>query len=644
MCGITGFFCPHRFSEMQCELPNSAAMLSTRGPDDSGSFYEAHSGLGLAHRRLSIIDLSTAGHQPMQSHNGQAVIIFNGEIYNFKTIRSNLQEFGYQFKSDSDTEVILNAYLHWGTACLERFVGMFAFAIWDRSRQRLFLARDRLGIKPLYYFINEDTFIFGSELRALMAFSNFQRVIDQEAFHLYLHYQYVPAPRTIFRQTFKLEPGHFLIYDGKTLQKRQWWTVPTMAPVHGSLRPLTEKGCLNTLDQLLTQAVSDRLISDVPLGALLSGGVDSSIVVALMQKVSRSPVKTFSIGFQEKEFNEAPWASKIAKHLGTDHTELYVTPQDALETIPQLPEIYNEPFADSSAVPSLLVSRMTRKQVTVALSGDGGDELFAGYLRYWITQKMALWMKWLPETIRRALNSGFGRLPTSGLTRLYYAIRNGLPRRLQVENFPDKWEKLITQLNCNELSELYRMTISIWSKHEIFKLTGGSVPKSAFETIFFQSPNLNAIQTLMMVDQLTYLPDAMLTKVDRASMAASLEVRVPLLDHRVVEFAAQLPESLKIRDGKGKYLLRRLLLEYVPRELVERPKMGFGVPIADWLRKELRELLDDYLSPVRLKQEGLLNPTVVSQIMNEHMEGTKNHQHQLWTLLMWEMWREKWDV
>ena len=327
MCGITGFFCPRQFDKLQYELPQSAAVLSYRGPDDSGFFYEKSSGVGLAHRRLSVIDLSMTGHQPMYSQDSRAVIVFNGEIYNFKSIRSQLEQFGYHFKSESDTEVILNAYLHWGTACLDHFVGMFAFAIWDSLKKALFLARDRLGIKPLYYYLNGDTFLFGSELSALMAFRGYPRTVDPDAFQSFLHYQYIPTPRTVFRNTFKIEPGHFIIYDGKTLQKRQWWKIPGDDPDSVFLQPPNEQDYVNKLDYLLTQAVSDRLISDVPLGALLSGGIDSSIVVAIMQKISPSKVKTFSIGFQEKGFNEAPWAAKIAKHLGTDHMELYVSPK-----------------------------------------------------------------------------------------------------------------------------------------------------------------------------------------------------------------------------------------------------------------------------------------------------------------------------
>ena len=642
MCGIVGFFsqtCPGQLGK---DLSLATQCLSRRGPDDSGLFIEDRKCIGLGHRRLSIIDLSDAGHQPMQSKNGDAVIVYNGEIYNFKTIRLQLQEVGHQFTSNSDTEVVLKAYLQWGVGCLEKFIGMFAFAIWDKTNQTLFIARDRLGIKPLYYFFDGHTLLFGSELKALMAFSRFPRDVDPDAFQLYLHYQYVPAPRTIFKNTFKLEPGHFLVFDGKDLTKKRWWTLPGSDMETSASNQLTEDEALSQLDDLLTQAVSDRLISDVPLGALLSGGIDSSIVVALMQKVNRSPVRTFSIGFEEKGFNEAPWARKIATHLGTDHTELYVSSQDALQVIPQLPEIYDEPFADSSSIPTFLVSKLTRDRVTVALSGDGGDEQFAGYVRYWMTETMALWMKWLPAGGRHLVKNSLGKIPVSNLSQLYSTIRNHLPQRLQVENFSDKWQKLISQMGQTELAEIYRTTVCIWPEDDIRRLTGHGVPCSTYETVFKETGHLNAIRRAMLVDQHTYLPDAMLTKVDRASMAASLEIRVPLLDHRVVAFTARLPEHLKYRNGKGKYLLTELLCNYVPRELVERPKMGFGVPIAQWFRKELKDLINDYLSPSHLQREGRLDPSFVSQVIKEHMCGENNHQHRLWSLLMWEMWRERW--
>jgi asparagine synthase (glutamine-hydrolysing) len=519
---------------------------------------------------------------------------------------------------------------------------MFAIAIWDKTKRKLFIARDRLGIKPVYYYYSDNLLIFGSELKALMAFAGFQRQVDQDAFQLYLHYQYIPGPRTIFKHTFKLEPGHYLIFDGKDLIKKKWWSVPCADRESCNSKPLTESAALSQLDHLLTQAVSDRLISDVPLGALLSGGLDSSIVVALMQKVNRSPVRTFSIGFEEKGYNEAPWAAKIANYLGTDHTELYVSPLDALKVIPLLPEIYDEPFADSSAIPTYLVSRMIREQVTVALSGDGGDEQFAGYVRYWMTATMARWMQLLAAMPAINLRDHLASIPVSKIAKFYSMFRNYLPQRLQVEDFPDKWRKIVNQLNKTELAELYRMTICIWPADDIRRLTGHGVPRSKYETVFDNTGYLSPISRTMLVDQHTYLPDAMLTKVDRASMAVSLEVRVPLLDHRVVDFTARLPEHFKYRNGKGKYLLSELLCKYVPRRLFERPKMGFGVPIAQWLRKELKDLVTDYLSPTYLQREGRFDSNVVGKVLKEHMTGVHNHQHQLWSLLMWQMWHERW--
>ena len=642
MCGIVGYCSNMDASSFRDSMSAATDLLSHRGPDDAGLFFDDEHGVGMGHRRLSIIDLSTTGHQPMDSDDGNSVIVFNGEVYNFSDIKKELTGFGHQFKGTSDTEVVLKAYIQWGVECLEKFIGMFAFAIWDKTSKKFFIARDRLGIKPIYYYFEGKTLIFGSELKALMAFSRFPRDVDPDAFHLYLHYQYVPAPRTIFKNTFKLEPGHFLIFDGKDLTKKRWWRLPGNDMETSASTHLSEIEALSQLDDFLTQAVSDRLISDVPLGALLSGGIDSSIVVALMQKLNRSPVRTFSIGFKEKGYNEAPWARKIASHLGTDHTELYVSSQDALQVIPKLPVIYDEPFGDSSSIPTYLVSRLTRGHVTVALSGDGGDEQFAGYGRYWMTETMARYMNWFPRSARKIVRNHLAKIPISKIALFYEAVQNHLPQRFRVENFPDKWQKLVDQLPHSELSELYRTTVAIWSKDQIFKLTGCSVPHSTYENVFSTAERIDAIQKLMMVDQQTYLPDGMLTKVDRASMAASLEVRVPMLDHRVVEFTSQLPVSFKIRNGKGKYLLTELLCKYVPRQLVNRPKMGFGVPIAQWFRKELKELLYDHLSSDRLKDEGLLDCKIVNQILKTHQNGMANHQHRLWTLLMWEMWREKW--
>ncbi|MFH1243477.1 MAG: asparagine synthase (glutamine-hydrolyzing) [Pseudomonadota bacterium] len=642
MCGIVGFKTSRDFTRLKDSLQGATSCLSHRGPDDSGLFFDEGAGLGLGHRRLSVIDLSTAGRQPMASDDGMVHIAYNGEVYNFREIRKELQGYGHHFRTATDTEVILKAYLQWGIDCLQRFVGMFSLALWDGSKRRLFLARDRLGIKPLYYHFDGETLIFGSELKALMAFEGFERNIDGDAIPLFLHYQYVPSPRTIFDNTYKLLPGQYLTYDGQELVSGAFWSLPKGGGDGAKSEGPKEDEALDELDDLLTKAVSDRLISDVPLGALLSGGIDSSTVVALMQKVNSVPVRTFSIGFKEKGYDEAPWASEVARHLGTDHTEFYVTPREAMEVIPRLPEIYDEPFADSSAIPTYLVSRLARSQVTVALSGDGGDEQFAGYVRYWSTQAMATTFQRLPRSVKKGLARTLAHVPYNWVERCYLPWRRFFPEGLRVDNFPDKWQKLISLMCHAQISDLYRMTICIWPEKEVEALIGAELPDCQYEMSFEETEGWPLLSRLMRVDQKTYLPDAMLTKVDRASMAVSLEVRVPLLDHRVIEYTSKLPDDLKYRNGRGKYLLRRLLAKYVPERLFERPKMGFGVPIDRWFRGELKELLLDYLSAERLKREGLFDQGLVEKKIREHLSGEVNHQYRLWTLLMWEMWRERW--
>jgi len=639
MCGIVGFISKKKFNSFKRMLPQASLSLYHRGPDDSGFFYDEKTGLGLAHRRLSIIDLSSSGRQPMTSDD--VSIVYNGEIYNFKRLRKALEGYGHKFKSNTDTEVVLKSYLQWGVDCLKKFIGMFAFGIWDGRKRRLFLARDRIGIKPLYYHFSNGTFLFASELKAFMAFSIFNKDIDPDSIPLFLHYQYIPAPGTIFKNTFKLLPGHFLTYENNTIKTNSYWQYPD---VKGELSDLdiNEEEKLQQLDDILTQAVSDRMISDVPLGALLSGGIDSSIVVALMQKVNSSPVRTFSIGFKEKGYNEAKWAAKVARHLGTDHTELYVTPKEAVEVIPMLPGIYDEPFADSSAIPTFLVSKLTRSHVTVALSGDGGDEQFAGYVRYWSTKSIAKGLRYFPVPVRGFISDLLKSIPLNWIEACYLPFRGILPQQFKVANFPDKWQKLTGMISQTLISELYRMTICYWSKEELLSLIGKQLPESQYENTFRETEGRQIISGLMMVDQRTYLPDAMLTKVDRASMAASLEIRIPLLDHRVMKYTASLPENLKYRNGTGKYILKKLLAKYVPGELFERPKMGFGVPIGHWFHNELKDLLLDYLSSERLKKEGLFDHVIVEKKIKEHLSGRVNRQYQLWALLMWEMWREEW--
>ena len=614
--------------------------MTHRGPDDAGLFVDPEAGVGLGHRRLAVIDLSEAGRQPMGTDDGMVQVVYNGEVYNFREIRRTLEEKGHRFRTETDTEVILSAYNEWGMDCLQRFVGMFALALWDKRIGRLFLARDRIGIKPLYYYYDGGTFLFASELKALMAFEGFPREIDPDALPLFLHYQYIPAPRTVFSNTYKLLPGHYLAYDGGSLEQRTYWSLPGV--VEEDLFKGDETEAVDELERILGEAVSCRLISDVPLGALLSGGIDSSIVAALMQKASPAPVRTFSIGFREAGYDEAPWAARVARHLGTDHTEFYVTPQEALDLIPRLPEIYDEPFGDASAVPTSLVSRLARTQVTVALSGDGGDEQFAGYVRYWSTQAMATGFQRLPEPVRKSIGWILEKAPASWVERCYMPWRDLLPQRFRVTNFPDKWQKLVKLMSRMRVEDLYRMSICYWSDYDLKILcTTGPAP-TRFEETFKETEGWPILARLMRVDQKTYLPDAMLTKVDRASMAFSLEVRVPLLDHRVVAFTATLPEQFNYRNGKGKYLLRRLLARHIPEALFDRPKMGFGVPIDGWLRRELKELLLDYLSPDRLRKEGLLHAGEVEKKIREHMGFKAFHQYRLWALLMWEMWRERW--
>jgi asparagine synthase (glutamine-hydrolysing) len=470
MCGFVGFLSLDQYASLSRDLSAACDVLRHRGPDDAGQHLGPENGLGLGHRRLSILDLSASGHQPMSADEGRLHIVYNGEVYNFIRLRRQLASRGYSFRSNSDTEVILRAYQEWGLNCFEKLEGMFALAIWDDRQRQLVLARDRIGVKPLYYYHKKNTLLFASELKALMRFDDFPRMVDDAALSLYLHYQYVPAPRTIFQDTHKLLPGHYLVSRAGATAVHAYWSAPDYDPAVEA--NCDERAYADELDRLLTRAVSDQLVSDVPVGALLSGGIDSSLVAALMQKSSNRAIRTFSIGFSDKQFNEAPWAARIAAHLGTHHTEMYVEPGRVLNVVPHLPDIYDEPFADSSALPTYLVSQLTRGHVTVALSGDGGDEQFSGYVRYGSTRGMADWMGRVPSGIRKSVADILGRLPARWVSGVYAPCLDFLPQRLRVANFEDKWQKLILQLDQERLSELYRMTICLWSRREISDLTG----------------------------------------------------------------------------------------------------------------------------------------------------------------------------
>lgn len=605
-----------------------------RGPDDSGAFIDAETGIALGFRRLAILDLSPTGHQPMHSADGRYVMVFNGEIYNFASLRDELLALGHSFRGTSDTEIMLAAIRQWGLCpAVQRFNGMFAFALWDQRERTLSLVRDRMGIKPLYYGWAGKTLLFGSELKTLRAYPGFPAEVNRDALTLFLRYSYIPAPHTIYSGSFKLPPACILTIcpdqrPGQGLPEPYWSARETV--VNGLAQPFAgdENEAIETLETMLTRSIGLRMYADVPLGAFLSGGVDSSTVVALMQKQSSRPVRTFTIGFDEAGFDEAQHAKAVAHHLGTDHTELYVSPAEARAIIPRLPTLYDEPFADPSQIPTFLVSEMARRHVTVSLSGDGGDELFGGYNRYsWVER---IWRRtaFMPAFVRKTLAGSLRRVSP----QIWARLARNLP------NPSDKAQKLAETLTASSPEAIYFDLVSHWKQPgEI--VIDGTEPLTPLtdRTSWIETPSF--AERMMALDQLTYLPDDVLAKVDRASMGASLEARAPFLDdHETVEFAWKLPLSMKIRDGQGKWILRQILYRHVPRELIERPKMGFGVPIDAWLRGPLRPWSEDLLNEQRLKREGYLRPEKIQQKWREHLSGAQNWQYDLWNVLMFQAW------
>jgi asparagine synthase (glutamine-hydrolysing) len=642
MCGIAGMVDWRAATSADVLRSIGEAMIETvrhRGPDAGEVWVEAEGGVALGQRRLAIIDLSPGGAQPMHSADGRYVITFNGEIYNYRDIRRELHAAGRTMRSDSDTEVLLEACALWGVeAAIERAIGMFAFALWDRRTRTLLLARDRLGIKPLYYATSPTQVIFASQLKAFRAVPGWTPSIDVDAVASYLRHAYIAQPRTIYREAEKLAPGHILtLRAGRAADPRCFWDLRSVAAAGQRRNAPDENEAVERLDALLRDSVGLRMIADVPLGAFLSGGIDSSTVVALMQAQSARPVKTFSIGFHEGGYDEAQCAKRVAAHLGTDHTEFYVEPRHALDVIPRLPDWFDEPFADPSQIPTYLVSELTRKHVTVALSGDGGDELFAGYNRYLWAERLAHAVKLVPPPLRSASATALRALAPQTWNRLFALVppawRPALPG--------DKLHKITTLLENPAPDAIYRRLVSQWERPEEVA-AGGCEPAGPLwdPTIARDFPDF--VPRMQFLDMVTYLPDDILTKVDRATMAVGLEGRVPLLDHRVVSYAWSLPRSLKLRGGRSKWLLRRVLDRYVPRVLIDRPKMGFGVPIDAWLRAPLREWAESLLAPARLASYGLVRVEPVRRAWREHLEGTRNWQYPLWTVLMLQAWRERW--
>lgn len=698
MCGFAGFLLvqPGGLDGLEVLATHMANAIAHRGPDDSGAWADAQAGVALGHRRLSIVDLSPAGHQPMTSRSGRFVMAFNGEIYNHMELRAELEKnslfmaggnpepcslsgggAGHVWRGHSDTETLLAGFEQWGIeATLAKTVGMFAIALWDVRGRTLHLARDRFGEKPLYYGWAGSgagrAFVFGSELKALRVFPGFANPVCRQALAQYMRFMVVPAPRSIYQGIYKLEPGCVLTITGAppveapaqplspsavhgSLSVRRWWSLADVVQA-GTKNQLTDEvEAVQQLEQRLADAVRLQSLADVPLGAFLSGGVDSSAIVALMQQQSTRPVKTFTVGFEEAGFDESPYARAVANHLGTDHAELFVTSAEALAVIAQLPAMYDEPFADSSQIPTHLVCRAARQHVTVVLSGDAGDELFGGYNRYFWGPRIWAKLAWLPYPLRQALGTAISAIPIAGWDALSRPLNAILPGDKGISRAGDKAHKLAARLdNVRNLDDLYWSLVSEWQdpasvvraetglanyagqdqkEEHTYKLSGAINDLSAPE-------NLDPVERMMYRDSMTYLPDDILCKVDRAAMATSLETRVPFLDHRVAELAWQMPLPMKICGNQGKWALRQVLYKHVPRELIDRPKAGFGIPVGQWICGPLRPWAEDLLAEKRLQQEGYFYPAPIRQKWAEHLSGQRDHTASLWAVLMFQAWLE----
>ncbi|MEZ5665408.1 MAG: asparagine synthase (glutamine-hydrolyzing) [Burkholderiaceae bacterium] len=678
MCGLTGFWRLASRTGLDDVAGRMSNAIIHRGPDDAGTWADEASGVALGHRRLAIIDLSAAGHQPMHSVSGRYVRVFNGEVYNHLEIRAEVEAWrrggdggdaqagGMRWRGHSDTETVLAAFECWGVeATLQRCVGMFAIALWDQQTRTLTLARDRFGEKPLYYgWVGHDAeraFVFGSELKALKAYPGFDAAVCRQALVQYLRFMYVPAPRSIYQGMYKLEPGCLLTVQGRppadapaqplrpgqahgSVNVRRWWSLAEVVDA-GASNPVTDEAeALCLLEERLNQAVSLQSLADVPLGAFLSGGVDSSTIVALMQRQSSRPVKTFTIGFDEAGFDESPHALAVARHLGTEHHEMRVTAQMAQDVIPRLPYMYDEPFADSSQIPTHLVCQAARQHVTVALSGDAGDELFGGYNRYFWGPRIWHRLAWLPMPARQWLGHAMGVMPIPAWDALGKALGVGSGTD-GVSRLGDKLHKLAARLQTvRNMDDLYRSLVSEWQEPASLVLgpTGqrGDVlePASLLDDPM-PAQGAGAEQLRMMYrDAVSYLPDDILCKVDRAAMVCSLETRVPFLDHRVAELAWRLPLDMKVRGKIGKWALRQVLYKHVPRELIERPKAGFAIPVGQWLRGSLRDWAEDLLGEQRLQAEGYFDPAPIRQRWAEHLSGKRDHTPSLWAVLMFQAW------
>ncbi|MHA1558624.1 MAG: asparagine synthase (glutamine-hydrolyzing) [Alphaproteobacteria bacterium] len=631
MCGITGFWLINKQYSFSFEqvIKKMAKQLHTRGPDNSGIWFDEMQGIAFGHTRLSIIDCSKKGAQPMVSSSGRFVISYNGEIYNAKDIKKELAF--SDFKGGSDTEVMLEAIEEWGLdKALSHFIGMFAFSLFDRKLKKLYLVRDRLGIKPIYWGILSKTLFFGSQLKSFIPHPNWDPTLCRRALSTFFEHNYIPAPLSIYENVYKIRPGHYVSIDEdiKINDVCYWNILDVYKEGKKESKTYKEIELIKGFASILNDSIKKRLISDVPIGAFLSGGVDSSLVAALMQEHSSKPIKTFSIGFHEEDYNEANFAKSVAQYLGTDHNELYVTSKDALDVIPTIPEWCDEPFADSSQIPAYILSKFARNSVAVSLSGDGGDELFAGYNRYLITRKLKRLFSIIPKIGRKLSVKLLNVLNPQFLASFFC-----------YPQLPDKIEKLSRILSLENLEKIYHEIIAIWPPHEINHTIGTHNP--FIDNLWAKLPNVSYIEKMQLADLSMYLPCDILTKVDRASMAHGLETRVPLLDHRVVSFACKIPLHLKINQSSTKWILREILYSYVPKKLIERPKMGFGVPIAKWLRGPLKEWAIDLLSEETLDRNIFTNKDIIAKKLKEHLSGEKDWGYHLWTVLMFQAWFQR---
>ena len=651
MCGIAGFITQSNSDSKRINdiVTKMSDTLRHRGPDDKGIWVNGEHGIALGHRRLSIIDTSVAGHQPMLSHCGRYVIILNGEIYNFKTLRHELESKGFKFKGHSDTEIMLAAISSYGVdSAIKKFNGMFAFALWDRKKHILSLARDRTGQKPMYYGFSNNTFLFASELKAMRVYPGFKNSINRDALALYMRFNCIPAPHSIYENIYKLPPSSILKFNYADLASKKYsvdkyWSLSNIAS-NGIEHILDQPSdqLQDTVEQALSKSVNMRMESDVPLGVFLSGGIDSSLITALMQKNSSTPIKTFTIGFKDQAYNEAEHAKLIAKHLGTDHTEFCVTPEEAISIVPRLADIYDEPFADSSQIPTFLVSQLTRDKVTVSLSGDGGDEVFSGYNRhYWVKN---IWSKigWLNPGIRGVIAKALLLGSPRSWENIFSKFDNSLPKGSRHQTPGDKMHKLAGVLSAKSAYDMYIGLRTHWDDPQSMVYKSNEPKTIVTDTDSRIFPH-DIIQEMMYKDAVTYLPDDILTKVDRASMAVSLESRAPFLDHELIELAWRLPMNMKLKGSSTKFVLRKILDKYIPPTLIERPKMGFGLPIGQWLRGPLNDWAESLLVESDIKREGFFDSKPIMQKWREHISGKMNWQYLLWDVLMFQSWYKRWQ-